>query len=101
MGFNPFIGGGASEDKVARAEIAAIKDGETLDSFSDVENALANKADIADIPTVPITTIQKNGTNIMPVEGTVNIIVPTTAADVSALPDTIKYATELSLTINN
>ena len=101
MGFNPFIGGGASEDKVARAEIAAIKDGETLDSFSDVENALANKADIADIPIVPITTIQKNGTNIIPVEGTVNIIVPTTAADVSALPDTIKYATELSLTINN
>lgn len=42
-------------DKVARAEITAIKDGETLDSFSDVENALANKADIADIPTVPIT----------------------------------------------
>lgn len=101
MGFNPFIGGGQSEDKVARAEIAAIKDGEMLDSFSDVENALANKADMADIPTVPITTIQKNGTNIMPVEGTVNIIVPTTAADVSALPDTIKYATELSLTINN
>lgn len=101
MGFNPFIGGGASEDKVARAEIAAIKDGETLDSFSDVENALANKADIADIPTVPITTIQKNGTNIMPVDGTVNIIVPTTAADVSALPDTIKYATALNLTINS
>ena len=99
--FNPFIGGGASEDKVARAEIAAIKDGETLDSFSDVENALANKANIADIPTVPITTIQKNGVNISPVDGTVNIIVPTTAADVSALPDTIKYATELSLTINN
>ena len=99
--FNPFIGGGASEDKIARAEIAAIKDGETLDSFSDVENALANKADIADIPTVPITTIQKNGTNIIPVEGTVNIIVPTTAADVSALPDTTKYATTLSLTINS
>lgn len=99
--FNPFIGGGASEDKVARAEIAAIKDGETLDSFGDVEAALADKADIADIPTVPITAIQKNGTDIIPVSGTVNITVPTTAADVSALPDTTKYASTLSLTINS
>jgi len=48
--FNPFIGGGggggASEDEVARAEIAAIKDGETLDSFSDVENALIDMVNI-------------------------------------------------------
>ena len=99
--FNPFIGGGASEDKVARAEIAAIKDGAMLDSFSDVENALANKADITDIPTVPITTIQKNGTSLTPVDGVVNITIPTTAADVSALPDTTKYAAALSLTINS
>ena len=102
MSFNPFGGGGtSSEDKVARAEIAAIKDGETLDSFSDVETALADKADITDIPTVPITAIQKNGTDIVPVSGTVNITVPTTAADVSALPDTTKYASTLSLTINS
>lgn len=104
MGFNPFIGGGggtSSEDKVARAEIAAIKDGETLDSFSDVETVLADKADITDIPTVPITAIQKNGTDIVPVSGTVNITVPTTAADVLALPDTTKYASTLSLTINS
>lgn len=99
--FNPFIGGGSSKDEVARAEIAAIKDGKTLDSFSDVETALADKADVTDIPIVPITTIQKNGTNITPVDGTVNIIIPTTAADVSALPDTIKYAASLSLTINS
>lgn len=101
--FNPFVGGGgmSSKDEVARTEIAAIKDGETLDSFGDVEAALAEKADIADIPTVPITTIQKNGTDIIPVDGTVNITVPTTAADVSALPDTTKYAATLSLTINS
>lgn len=34
----------SSEDTVARADIAAIKDGETLDSFGDVETALATKA---------------------------------------------------------
>ena len=58
-------------------------------------------ASASDIPTVPITAIQKNGTGITPVSGTVNITVPTTAADVSALPDTTKYATALSLTINS
>jgi hypothetical protein len=35
----------SAEDTVARAEIAAIKDGETLDSFGDVETALGDKAD--------------------------------------------------------
>jgi hypothetical protein len=35
----------SSEDTVARADIAAIKDGETLDSFGDVETALDDKAD--------------------------------------------------------
>lgn len=66
-----------------------------------IDSALDNKADITDIPTVPITAIQKNGTDITPVDGTVNITVPTTATDVSALPDTTKYATALSLTINS
>jgi hypothetical protein len=35
----------SAEDTVARADIAAIKDGETLDSFGDVETALGDKAD--------------------------------------------------------
>lgn len=132
----------SSEDTVARAEIAEIKDGETLDSFGDVETALAgkvdkvtgkglstndytaaektklagieaqankttvddalsgsstnpvqnkviksaldSKADTSDIPTVPITAIQKNGTGITPVSGTVNITVPTQASDINA-----------------
>jgi len=62
MGFNPFIGGGQSEDEVARAEIAAIKDGETLDSFSDVENALNDKVDKETgkgLSTNDYTTIEK------------------------------------------
>lgn len=46
----------------------------------------------ADIPSVPITEIQKNSTTISPVSGVVNITVPTTAADVSALPASTKYA---------
>ena len=66
-----------------------------------VKSALDSKADATDIPTVPITAIQKNGTGITPVSGTVNITVPTTAADISALPDTTKYAAALSLTINS
>ena len=37
----------SSEDTVARSEIAEIKDGETLDSFGDVETALATKANTA------------------------------------------------------
>lgn len=91
----------SSEDTYAREEIQGILDGTTLDSFGDVETALSGKADTTDIPTVPITAIQKNGTGITPVSGTVNITVPTSAADVLALPDTTKYAAALSLTINS
>ena len=41
----------SSEDTVARAEIAEMKDGTTLDSFGDVETALATKADSSTIYT--------------------------------------------------
>ena len=66
-----------------------------------IKVALDSKADATDIPTVPITAIKKNGTVIMPVDGTVNITVPIVAADVAALPDTTKYAAALSLTIDS
>lgn len=52
-------------------------------------------------------TIQKNGTNVDTFTAnatsnkTINITVPTTAADVGALPDSTKYAANLSLTINS
>lgn len=65
MSFNPFVNGGggtSSEDKVARAEIAAIKDGETLDSFSDVETALDNKANKTDILSLDANKLDKTGT---------------------------------------
>ncbi len=49
-------------------------------SLSDLGIAAAS-----DIPTVPITEIQRNSSTITPVSGVVNISVPTTAADVSAI----------------
>lgn len=49
-----------------------------------------------------IEGIKVNSSTVNPdVNKVVNITVPTTAADVSALPDTTKYATALSLTINS
>ena len=56
-------------------------------SLSDLGIAAAS-----DIPTVPITEIQRNSSTISPVSGVVNIAVPTTAADVSAIPATEKGA---------
>ena len=64
---------------------------------------LLNKPTIGDAT----LTIQKNGTNVDTFTAnatsnkTINITVPTTAADVGALPDTTKYAASLSLTINS
>ena len=63
----------------------------------------------SDIPAVNngTLTIQKNGTLVNTFKAnqssdvTVNITVPTTAADVSALPSSTKYAAALSLTINS
>lgn len=49
-----------------------------------------------------IEGIKVNGSTVNPDSNkVVNITVPTTATDVSALPDTTKYATTLSLTINS
>jgi hypothetical protein len=71
-------------------------------AVSDTEKATWNaKADVADIPTVPVKGVAKNGTAITPdASGVVNITVPTTAADVSALSDTTLYGSSLSLSIN-
>ena len=66
-------------------------------------------AELSDIPTVndSTITIQKNGTSVdsfttnAASNKTINITVPTTAADVSALPASTKYGASLSLTINS
>ena len=83
----------AEKNKLASIEAQANKTvvDDTLDDSSTnpvqnkvVKAALDSKADTADIPTVPITNIQKNGTGITPVGGTVNITVPTQASDINA-----------------
>lgn len=61
------------------------------------------------IPTVndATLTVQKNGTTVdtftanASANKTINITVPTTAADVDALPDTTKYAASLTLSLNS
>ena len=66
-------------------------------------------AELSDIPTVndSTITIQKNGTTVdsfttnAAANKTINITVPTTAADVSALPASTKYGATFELSINS
>lgn len=68
--------------------------------------------DLNNKPTIPTVndatlTIQKNSTTIdtftanAATDKTINIIVPTTASDVSALPASTKYGASLSLSVNS
>lgn len=68
--------------------------------------------DLLNKPTIPIVndavlTIQKNGTTVDTFSAnasqnkTINITVPTTASDVSALPASTKYAASLSLSVDS
>ena len=106
--------------------ISSILDGTTIDSFGDVETALSNKqntidsshklsAELVDNSTPVFATATQGGKADTAIQGikvnsstvnpdsnkVINITVPTSAADVSALPDTTKYAAALSLTINS
>jgi hypothetical protein len=80
------------------------KTGNVVLSASDVGALPSN----TEIPTVNngTLTIQKNGTNIATFsanqsgDATANIIIPTTASDVSALPNSTKYGASLSLSMN-
>lgn len=66
-------------------------------------------AELSDIPTVndSTITIEKNGTTVdsfttnAAADKTINITVPTTAADVSALPASTKYGATFELSINS
>lgn len=113
----------SSEDTYAREQIAehiADKDNPHEVSAADVglgncdntsdlnkpistatQTALNLKADKTELPEVPITIVKVNNEPLVPASGAVNITVPTTAADVSALPASTKYAAALSLTINS
>lgn len=68
--------------------------------------------DLTNKPTIPTVnnatlTVQKNGTSVGTFTAnassnkTINITVPTTAADVSALPDTTKYGAAILMSIDN
>ena len=68
--------------------------------------------DLNDTPTIPtvgtgVLTVQKNGTDVgtfsanATANKTINITVPTTAAEVDALPDTTKYGAGITVTIDN
>lgn len=113
--------GGGTADSVAWGHITG-----TLADQSDLNTALGGKANTADLatvatsgsyndltnkPTIPTVnnatlTIQKNSTTIDTFTAnasqnkTINITVPVTASDVSALPASTKYAASLTASIN-
>ena len=82
------------------SDVSGKADADDVYTKTEVDTALAGKADAGDIPTVndSTITIQKNGatvdsftTNTVSAK-TINITVPTSASDVSALPASTKYA---------
>lgn len=74
------------------------EDSENPVTSGGVYTALATKANVDNA----IQGIKVNGSTVNPDSNkVVSITVPTSAADVSALPDTTKYAAALSLTINS
>ena len=92
------------EGIAAGAEVNVQSDWNESNSSSD--------AFIKNKPTIPVVndatlTIQKNSSTIdtftanASVDKTINITVPTTAADVHALPDSTKYGSSLTMSIDN
>lgn len=80
--------------------------GGILSDQTDLQNALDEKAFLTDIGDATLT-IQKNATTIdtftanSKTDKTINIVVPTTPQEVNALPDTTKYAANVSMTIDS
>ena len=95
-----------------------------LNDQTDLKNALDAKANSSDLATVAtsgsyadlsnkptiadgILTIQKNGTTVDTFTAnssdnkTVNLVIPTTAADVSAMPDSVKYGASITVAIDS
>ena len=82
------------------SDVSGKADAGDVYTKTEVDTALAGKADAGDIPTVndSTITIQKNGTTVDSFTTntvsakTINITVPTSASDISALPASTKYA---------
>lgn len=104
-----------TEDKTKLESIEANAQVNTVNSVNGkTGNVVLSASDVGalpsdtEIPTVNngTLTIQKNGTNIATFSAnqsgnaTANIIIPTTASDVSALPNSTKYGASLSLSMN-
>ena len=110
--------GGGEADSVAWGHITG-----SMSNQTDLTTALAAKANSADLATVATSgdyddltdkptignatlTIQKNGTSAGTFTAnatsnkTINITVPTTAADVSALPASTKYGASITVSVN-
>ena len=92
-----------------KEKLAGIEEGAEVNVQSDWnENNSSSDAYIKNKPTIGdgTLTIQKNGVDIdtfganATSDKTINIIIPTTASDVSALPASTKYAASLALSIN-
>ena len=86
----------ALDDKANSADLATVA---TSGDYDD----LLNKPTIGNAT----LTIQKNGTAVdtftanATADKTINIVVPTQASDVNALPDSTKYTANVSMTINS
>lgn len=77
--------------------------------IKDLASKINAKAEASDIPTVndATLTIQRNSTTVdtftanASANKTINILVPTTAAEVDALPDSTKYGASFALSIDS
>lgn len=101
----------------AKANLADLANVATTGEYSDLKNTpvLSNVAltgeysDLKNTPTIGngVLTIQRNGVNIGTFDAnataaeTINIAVPTTAADINALDANINYGAGLALSINS
>ena len=90
-------------------KLASLENYDDTELSARVDNIEQNKADKSEIPTVNNGTliIQKNGNDVavfranQSTNSIANIIVPTTASDVNALPSTTEYGASLELSIDN
>ena len=89
--------------KVDKEQGKGLSTNDFTDSYKEQVEANTQKVSANDSK----ITIEKNGTKVddftlnQNQDKTINIIVPTQASDVNALPDTTKYGASLSLTINS
>ena len=116
-GYSKTVSGGtgalATSDTLnkALAKIENALDGKQVSGSYASATHTHTKDEITDFPTIPTVnnntiTINKNGTKVdsftlnQSSNKTINITVPTSAADVSALPASTKYASSISLSVD-